>query len=163
MACAFELVPLHQEFPMRTIQLHPLSVLVGLGIATLAFVAMAQSPTPIDPVLHPRSLPQPVIAARDMVQIKEGTPFVVPASKILVITGLGRRTYSLNGVAQLSIDGVVEAEVTTGYFLTNGGYSASDTASIKALPVGLSVHEGSTVAVSAGNTDARAWGYLADA
>jgi hypothetical protein len=28
------------ELPMRTIQLHPLSVLVGLGIATLAFVAM---------------------------------------------------------------------------------------------------------------------------
>lgn len=91
---------------------------------------------------------------RDMVQIRQGAPYSVPAGKRLVITGLGL-TDNL-GYSLLLVNGQQEATVYTS--CSNGGGST-----INALPSGLTAAAGSIVEASGGSGNARAWGYLADA
>ena len=140
---------------MRTIQLHPLSVFAGIGIAALAFVAMAQTPQAIDPEL--RRQPQPAIAARDMVQIRGGTSFVVPVGKLFVLTAMGDADGQPYAV-YFRVNGQFEAMASANAGIGNG-------MSMKQSPLGCTAQAGSMLTVEDSNstTSARAWGYLADA
>lgn len=89
-----------------------------------------------------------------MVVIKEGTPFVVPAGKILVVTSLGATANSV--VVDLLIDGQREVQAVAN--IPTGG-----PATVGALPTGLTVRAGSSVEVLTGSIYGRAWGYLVDA
>lgn len=61
------------------------SLLLG-AVATAGLLAlMAQATPTLAPLYRVQYGPHP----RDMVQIKEGTPYVVPVGKILVLTGVG--------------------------------------------------------------------------
>jgi hypothetical protein len=91
---------------------------------------------------------------RDMVQIKQGTPYVVPAGKIFVLTGLGDA--EALDYARLVVNGQIEAIISTG--CSNGGGS-----SLVAVPPGFTVQAGSTISAEAtGTINGRAWGYLAN-
>ena len=91
---------------MRSIQLHPMSLFAGAGVAVLALVAMGQQQLPNYELRFPQAVRSPVfqIHPRDWVQIKEGTPFVVPAGRVLAITGLGGRSTSPR-FAELRVNG----------------------------------------------------------
>ncbi len=64
---------------LRTIQLHPLSVLVGIGFALLGLVAMGQMPAANRPAVQHASMYLQVAHPRDWVVIEEGVPYTVPA------------------------------------------------------------------------------------
>ena len=73
---------------MRTIQLHPGSLIAGIGVAAIAFLAMSQQIAPngqtppraeLDPVLT--RPPAFAVHPRDFVQVKEGAPYTVPAGR----------------------------------------------------------------------------------
>ncbi len=146
---------------MLKLTLHPLSAVTGLALAALVALTTSQaSPSPAK--LNPASIrieyvPHP----RDMVQIREGTPYTVPAGKLLVITALGDATGFFNAPmfnVQLSVNGQLEA---TAY--SPGPATASPT--VLELAQGFVARSGDVVAASArpgfSNTDGRAWGYLA--
>src|SRR5262245_39512986 len=81
--------PLTEVPPMKPVSIHPLSALAGAGLLGLWILAVgAQSQIQVRPcrgLVSVADIPDP----RQMVVIKEGTPFVVPAGKILAITALG--------------------------------------------------------------------------
>jgi hypothetical protein len=141
----------------RTIQLHPLSVLVGLGIALLGLVAMGQMAVPSRTALAHSSMFRQVAHPRDWVVIKEGVPFLVPPGRILVLTGVGATKFSSCAFGgTIRIDGSDAAE--------GSQYDNNGDASVHGLPVGLSARAGSTVEIDACAAGAgRAWGYLVDA
>jgi hypothetical protein len=96
---------------------------------------------------------------RDMVQIKEGAPYVVPASKLFVLTGLGDNFGGCPGTV-LYVNG--QQEVTR----VEGAGVFPAYCSIIPTPPGFTAQAGSTITVSvtAGCSppQGRAWGYLAD-
>ncbi len=156
------------------IRLHPGSLLVGLGIAVLGFVAMGQQALPAIPDIWRVAVVRPIEVAphpRDYVQVKEGVPYVVPTGKVLVLTALGGSTPAAgtyNYFARLSVDGVESVAASAGLYSGNANLGATDggVSTMKELPLGLSASAGATVVVTDGNTapdDARAWGFLADA
>ena len=142
------------------VRLHPTSLFLGLAAGVLAIVAMGQKPQNIRELVRVDYGPHP----RDMVQIVEGVPFVVPSNRLFVVTALGTTSQPVSGpanlIVKLTIDNVVELQsVTRDAYL-------HDVTSITAVPAGFAVAGGSTVAVDGGDSlpdDARAWGYLADA
>jgi len=145
---------------MKPVSIHPLSALAGAGLLGLILVASgaAQSPMPLQQLptgqvglVRVAGIPDP----RLMLVIRDGTPLVVPAGKLLVITGLGATGFGTS--VSLSIDGTLE--VTTP--LPQGtAYSAT----VLQLPPGLTAAAGSTVHVTSSQPGGgRAWGYLADA
>ncbi len=141
---------------MRTIQLHPTSLLVGAAVVGLAVLTMAQNPQPINPTWSPRN-PQPVVLLRDYVQIRAGTPYTVPPNKILMITALGNEngqwtsTLSINGTLRLRMD----------YF---GGNGTPLSLSVQEVPRGLTAYPGDLVECSSSyGSIGTAWGFLADA
>ena len=141
---------------MKTIQLHPTSLFVGAAVLGLAFLTMAQTPQPINPTWSPRN-PLPVVLLRDYVQIYEGTPYTVPPNKILMLTALGKGSFS--GTAHVLINNQPAPEVTM-YCTANAGTNNS----ISELPRGLTMNAGDVVTiVSATGASGVAWGYLADA
>jgi hypothetical protein len=88
---------------MKPFPLHPLSALAGAGLLGLGLLAagavqVQRIPTNRGP-LHAAGVPAP----KEMVVIKEGTPLVVPAGKLLAVTCLGG-TYD-NVQATLRVDG----------------------------------------------------------
>ena len=168
---------------MRTLQLHPSSLLAGIGLSVLVFVAMGQKSVPTG-TPSAVSLPvgeygdelqrQPKFAVhpRDWVQIEEGVPYVVPAKKLFVPTALGailEPPPSQDDLTTLRVDGVDMASAITATYISgsNGMTAFGSGANMKPLPRGLSVPAGSTVEVAGGvrsstPDDARAWGYLVD-
>jgi hypothetical protein len=137
----------------RTIQLHPLSLLAGVGFALLSLVAMGQVPTAKRPAAsHDSGLLQ-VAHPRYWIIVEEGAPFTVPPGKILVLTGLGLRTASPSSTSELKIDGVLMASAS-------GQQDNGNGASVKVLAVGLSAKANSLVEVSGTSSIGRAWGYL---
>jgi hypothetical protein len=107
---------------------------------------------------------------RDMVQIRDGTPYVVPAGRLFVLTGLGTNTnagYQGGSFATLSLNG--QQEVVGQASSDGGSYGAigiGSIASVSPVPPGFTAPAGSTIAVSgSGGGSAgvgRAWGYLAN-
>ncbi len=95
--------------------------------------------------------------ASDMVQISEGTPLLVPAGKVFVLTGLGASDWC--GSPTLTVNGqpAIQSDLEIGVE-TFGDESAS----VARVPLGFSVPSGSTVDVMLPGTQCgRAWGYLA--
>jgi hypothetical protein len=152
---------------MQPIQLHPVSLAAGFGIAALAFLVMSQAPTPApNPALVTRA-PQFAVHPRDYVQILEGVPYAVPPGKILTITALGIRNYYHVNPARLVVNGVVELEMSGNYTNVVNSNNASIVGSIREVPRGFTIPAGSVVQVLGGDVttpeDCRAWGFIADA
>jgi hypothetical protein len=150
---------------MRKIELHPVSLAVGSGVAALAFLAMSQAPvTPVavrgvQYAAHPR----------DYVQIEEGTPFVVPAGKLFVPTAIGTQPPMLVSATwellSFTVDGVVQFSSWKA-LVGNGQEVVGNGSSMRGLPTGLAVPSGALVEVRDSNSsvlDSRVWGFLADA
>jgi len=144
---------------MKPVSIHPLSALAGAGLLGLILMASgaAQTPVPLQQIatgqtglIRVAGIPDP----RQMLVIREGTPFVVPAGKLLVITGLGGTGSGV--VAGLRVDGVNQ-------FAASGNLESGNALSIRAVPPGFTVEAGLTVEVSSGTPFGRAWGYLVDA
>lgn len=92
---------------------------------------------------------------RAMVVIREGSPFVVPAGKVLSITGLGGAVGGTT--ATLKVDGA-------NALVAAGNWSSGNPCSVCPAPPGLAIQAGSSVAVDSGTgTLGRTWGYLVDA
>lgn len=146
---------------MKTIQLHPASLLVGAAVVGLAFLTMAQNPQPINPTWSPRN-PQPIVLLRDYVQIHAGIPYTVPPNKILMITALGGTQLSQGGTAFLMCNGSV---VTMRTHTLSG--APFDVLSLSEVPRGLTFNGGDILTVncptSIGTDVGLALGYLADA
>lgn len=155
---------------MKPITLHPSSLLVGVGLTALAFVSMAQSPQLAVPTLA-RPSPQALVRPQDMLRIREGTPFTVPANKWFVVTALGTRNPASNsigyGTVELKIGGVTELRAFSGMMnASNDSDVVGNGISMREVPRGFSIPAGSLIEVSDSNVwssaDAEAWGYLAD-
>jgi|SRR6266850_3268732 len=134
----------------RTFSLHPASLVLGLVFGVLVLLSMSQVPP-----LNARGIivhygPDP----RDMVQIKQGTPYIVPAGKIFVLTGLGGRDATLGSNYSLLVNGQVEVTTTV-------GNASSAFSFVLPVPAGFTAAAGSTLEAQAGPGLARAWGYLA--
>ncbi len=94
--------------------------------------------------------------ARDMVQIVEGQPYVIPPGKRLVITAIGNSEHSVGGM-RLLVDGVQA--------LHAGLHHEYGAVSMKPIPPGFSVIAGSIVEPDFGGPNNpggiyQAWGYL---
>lgn len=112
-------------------------------------------------------LPHP----RDMVTIKEGTPYTVPVDKIFVLRGLGTTTiedavatpvfFVANGVTVLrgGTYGPASSTVLAGTRLFTDVCSGGPAPSCMSFPAGTVLSVTSTIT---GN-DGRAWGYTAPA
>src|SRR5689334_21621039 len=138
-------------------RIHPLSVLLGLALAALCFVTMSQTPVIGPAAIRIEYIPHP----RDMVKIREGTPYVVPAGKLFVLTALGS-TYPVSGGerVRLFVNGQDEALTRLSNSYNGSSPSSSD---IVPVPPGFTVGAGSVITLLEGGptaTDARAWGYL---
>ena len=112
-------------------------------------------------------LPHP----RDMVTIREGTPYTVPVDKIFVLTGLGT-TLIENAVAApatLTADDVTVQRGgiygPTSSAVLNGARFYHGVCTGARMPGGISYAAGVVLAVTSGGTgnDGRAWGYTAPA
>ena len=152
---------------MKTPRFHAGSVFLGLGVALLAVVAMGQRPVDIGGTLFRVDYgPHP----RDMVVIREGTPYTVPAGRLFVLTALGavsgdtgssppaRTRFLVDG--QDEIVGISKVAISDPAFSFPGGTGTS----MQAVPLGFTAQAGSVLTVlfgPSGLTDARAWGYLA--
>src|SRR5437870_230155 len=123
------------RYPM---QIHVPSALAGVALASAILLSMSQS-APVGP---PRIEygPNP----RDMVQIREGTPYTVPSGRLLVVTGLGSSLVTNLVPVSLTIGGHVEA---TTVMQNCGGTEAR---SVVALAAGLTVPAGAVVEVLGG-------------
>lgn len=140
---------------MKPISLHPVSLAVGAIVGVGVIMLSAQSVSTI-PTMRVEAGPHP----RDMMQIREGSPFVVPPGKYFVLTGLGS---SAGGGTEnlLRVNGQVEARTL---FYTGSGpiFTGSFMSSV---PSGLAIPWGSTIEVTTSGATTgggRAWGYLAD-
>jgi hypothetical protein len=104
--------------------------------------------------------------ARDMIQIKEGVPYTVPANRMFVLTGLGTTVLTSNygTTCELRVNGV--REVSGGFVVTgsaNGG-GMSEGCSVASTPNCFMVSAGATIEVkelTPNSFNGRAWGYLA--
>ena len=158
---------------MKPLTIHPGSALAGAGVLALVLlgtgvaapqgVVQAHQITQrmfIENVQDMNSYPNP----RDMVVIREGTPYVVPQGKILVVTALGGNAGAGGGVTELKVDDIQEV-VAARQVNDSSGYAGNAT-SMKLLPQpGFVVQPGSTVLLEGGGagTSRRAWGFLVDA
>lgn len=140
-----------------SLQLHPLSALVGLGLGAVCLVSMSLTvvPTPlrVEYLAHPR----------EMVTIRGATPYVVPAGKVFVLTGLGTTSPTAWGTA-FKVNGVQEVQAVA--LAPSPGLNY---VTVGAVPPGFTVAAGSTIEVCETNGQPsacleitpRAWGYLA--
>jgi len=148
---------------MRPLSVHWRSAFAGAGLlgAILLVAGAAQVPLP------PREIPAGVgltrVAGipdpREMVVVREGTPYIVPPGRLLAITGLGGTNHLGPNTLEvtLRVDGIDEVEASVRLPYGNGTTVAD-------LPQGFSVREGSSVEVLSTTGDyGCAWGYLAEA
>lgn len=80
---------------MKTSSIHPFSALAGAGLLVLVLTATGAMQVPGSVRRIPPCTPGPVRVVgipdpRTMLIIREGTPFVVPPGKILVVTAWAR-------------------------------------------------------------------------
>jgi energy-converting hydrogenase Eha subunit F len=146
----------------RTISLHPASLVFGLVFGVLVLLSMSQVPPLNARGTFIQYLPHP----RDYVQVREGTPYTVPAGKILTITATGTIDfYNFSDWAQVKINGTVENESTA--LATTQMYNTVYFGnSMSATPAGFTAHSGDVVEVFSsatnGSLHARLWGFLSD-
>jgi hypothetical protein len=139
-------------------KIHSLSALAGAGALGLVMLVAGAMQVPRSPAADTALGAGPIQVAgipdpRQMLVIREGTPYVVPQGKVLAVTALGAL---INGiVVALSIDG--QTEMTS---VANMPSACPGT--INPIPPGLTAHAGSTVEVQSGGIYGRAWGYLVD-
>lgn len=133
-----------------------LAMTVGLGLVIL--VSLGQATITPTPLLRFEYVPHP----RDMIQIKEGTPYTVPADKIFVVTAMGgNRDVFGDNQFSLQVNGQPELEYGSG---SSGGDPVPAT-SVQPVAQGFTVAAGSVIAVvgaDLSSPDGRVWGYLAD-
>lgn len=125
------------------------SLALGAAVCAGLMLLMAQSAPGFNQAVRVQYGPHP----RDMVRIKEGIPFVVPAGRILVVTGLGDAVGS-GGAKWLIVNGQNELSMTPVFSQTPP--------SVAEVPTGLTVAAGSSVDVIGGGGAARAYGYLSE-
>jgi len=133
---------------LRSFTLQPLSVVVGAAFSGLVLLSMSQAPPLNANSIGIQYLPYP----RDMVQVRAPMPFVVPAGKVFVLTGLGS---SGAGSVTFYVDGQPEAS----YYTNN-----TTAVSVQSVALGFTAPAGSTITVANGGSNdiaSRAWGYLA--
>jgi hypothetical protein len=152
-----------QEVPMlRPLTLQPLSLVLGVVFALACFMAMGQSPVCSGTATAPiriEYLPHP----RDMVQIREGTPFTVPPGRLFVLTALGTADASAGaGVSTwLKMNGQNEAQAVSD-FMNTGQANNPSCSQITPMPAGFTAGPGSILeVVSNSGSMGRVWGYLA--
>jgi hypothetical protein len=144
---------------MPKLELHPVSLVAGAALAVLAFVAMAPAPPP--PSAQP--IYNGLVPAVAMVQIQEGVPYVVPAGKMLVITGIGASNFACTSCAStpvLRVNGVPTCATAIG---PGTGADSAGASSVSPVPIGLAIPAGAIVDVddaSPFSVTGRAWGYL---
>lgn len=130
------------------------AVLGALGLGIVLLAASAASPGLPPRPIEVAGIPVP----KDMVQIKSGTPYVVPTGKVFVLTGLGGTTYA-SVIIELTVNG--QSEVIT----NPSSSSLNGLPSVQSVPAGFTAPGGSTVEVGPSGglgPPGRAWGYLAD-
>lgn len=132
------------------ITIHPSSLVAGAVLAGVFFPSMSQTPVLNTRTVNVQYMPDP----RDMVQIRQGTPYLVPAGNVFVLTGLGSNGVPPTGSVDLAVNGQQE-------LVASGQISGAN--SVNPLPAGFSVQAGATIQVLPNNTGTwgRAWGYLA--
>ena len=136
----------------RNLSLHPASAVLGLVFGVLVLLSMSQVPPLNARGINVQYGPDP----RDMVQIREGTPYTVPAGKLFVPTALGKSN-GFNSLIYLNVNSQTEV-VGWGLYNTTGTTAFTSMAQV---PLGFTVPAGSTITVTGGSGDGRAWGYLA--
>lgn len=116
------------------------------------YLAEASAPSANVPKYRVPLSPHP----RDMVVLREGTPYTVPAGKLFVLTSLGM-TRHVNASSILRINGQADCK---------GPSSDEVQSTLTEMPLGRSVPAGSVLEVvssaAAADLPARAWGYLSD-
>ena len=158
---------------MRNLNLHPMSALVGAGVVLLAGVLSAQHVA--NRFVSVRVLETPTLEVaphpRDYVRIDEGTPYTVPAEKILVPTAFGWTV----GNFSPSIKTKIEYELTAnGTFVwkdltwgsLDNSYNGVSEQMTARIPEGLAIAAGSVVDVNADGSGVDGGvllGYLVDA
>lgn len=130
-------------------RIHLPSVAIGIAAAVAILITMSQA-APTGMAYPPRIEygPHP----RDMVQIVEGTPFIVPAGQIFVLTAMGTTFGNGNCILQLN-----------GQTSELGAWNASgSTMGMHEVPMGFTVPAGSSISLlnQSNPGTARAWGYL---
>jgi hypothetical protein len=135
--------------------------IIGAAIAVLAFasgeryariglVGAADLPT------MPR--------ASDMVIVREGTDFIVPAGMSFVLRGMGcAGINALSGSNSIHLSTVDLGIPTRDHFIRTGPPNSNDPVLSVEVPIGWAYTEGTTIRVEDNSgTDqlARAWGYL---
>jgi hypothetical protein len=126
------------------ITLQPLSLLVGAAMIGVIGLTVSATPPAGGPTGRDAQLVtidgQP--AARDMVVIHQGSPYTVPAGKILLITQYGDSGVLDVLTAGVNVDGV---GVVKRRAFCNGGVSSYDIPSLHPISGGYPVHAGSIV------------------
>src|SRR5262245_49132911 len=117
----------------RSLTVHPLSVLLGVMFSAILLVALSLAPVAPTSAIVVAYGPNP----RDMVQIKEGAPYVVPTGKVFLVTAAG----SMGGraVTLVRVNSQTRATIDTGL----GSWEIS--AGILPIAPGLTVDAGSTI------------------
>jgi hypothetical protein len=146
---------------MKPVLIHPFSALAGAGLLGLVILAAGAVQTPIR--VHPNCTGSGQVAGiptpQQMMRVREGETFTVPAAKIFVVTGLGSILEHDNSVV-LFLDG-------ENWLVTHPRVYDQDVTTIRPVPPGLTASAGQVVTVAGGNplvaTDAQVVGYLVDA
>ncbi len=151
---------------MKTIQIHPMSALLGAGLLALVSFAAQRSVTPLGSFHGPpvpveiTAMPEiggqyPGYDPRNAVVIREEAgPYTVPAGKRLVLTALGTPAVDNGSGVVLRINGT--NEVSAAFYVGTAALT------VQALPTGLTAVSLSTVEVFGTPVNDRAWGYLID-
>lgn len=126
---------------MKTIQLHPVSLLVGLSVGVIGLLLMSQSAVSTLPTGRVEVGPHP----RDFVEIVEGVPYTVPPGKYFTLVS---KHSPQNAATRLLVNGQQEWPWD----------------STTELPLGFTYRWGNVLEVEDNTTSitGRAWGYLSD-
>jgi len=140
---------------MKNLNLHPKSALVGAGVVLLAGVLSAQQIA--NRFVSVRVLETPTLQMaphpRDFVRIVEGTPYTVPAGRILVVTAMG----SVIGIGgNWAICAVNGADAVFVWIDQVGG-------GVTEIPTGLTAQGADVVDVRTAGQTGVLLGYLVDA
>lgn len=135
---------------MKPIQIHPVSVLVGVVACLGAVLLTSQIATrPTFPSARFTFGPHP----RDFVTIREGLPYTVPSGMVFIPTAIGNTGYHGRPIRLLVNGAMIESATTDDLPV-----------SMATLPRAIPIAAGSLVEVQDATFPAdpcRAWGYLA--
>ena len=135
---------------------HALTLALGFVLGLVVLVSMGQvSVAPVN-IARVEYYARP----QDMVQIRQGVPYAVPAGKLFVLTALGTNLATPNdhGEARLFVDGQRSCSMP----VTTNSSQTPSISSIAPVPLGPTFSAGSVLTVVASDPwlSARAWGYL---